>query len=420
MMIREDLTNRQFGSLKVIEFSHKDSHRNSYWKCQCECGNITIVAAAKLKSGHTKSCGCLKQERVKRGYKVDLTNKRFGMLEVKGFAYYKNGSYWHCKCDCGREKDILGSRLTNNRTKSCGCLNKKVNHSRAKDLTDQRFGNLVARTYNMETGKWHCECDCGNEKDIATGSLISGRTKSCGCLHKKVMHETKFKDLTGKKFNMLKVIELNRIDTRTYWNCLCDCGKEIVVEGSKLGRNQSCGCIDVSHAGSADENEIKSFIQKWFPNFVLECHNREALQGKEIDIYIPEIKVGIEYNGSAYHATENGLHKNLDKYYHRDKFLAAREKGIHLITIFDIDYINKKWEILNRIKYILSGNKKMFIPDSNIIYTDNDYDIGIWLKDCGYKEVGQEEPESFIFDKNYLVYRCGRTKWIFKEELQHE
>lgn len=364
-MIREDLTNMQFNGLKVIQFDHKDSHRNSYWKCQCECGNIVVVNATKLKSGYTKSCGCLRQERVKKGYKEDLTNRRFGNLLVLNFAYYKRGSYWHCRCDCGNEKDILGSRLTNNRTKSCGCLGIEINHSRAKDLSNKRFGSLIATTYDMKTGKWHCKCDCGNEKDIATGSLVSGRTKSCGCLHKKFLHG-RLKDLTGKKFNMLTVISLNRIDTRTYWNCRCDCGKETVVEATKLGRTQSCGCIDVSHAGSADENEIKSYIQQWFPNIKIECHNREALGGKEIDIYLPEVKVGIEYNGSAYHATENGLHRNIDRYYHRDKFLVARDKGIHLITIFDIDYTNNKWVILNKIQYILSGNKKMFIPDSNI------------------------------------------------------
>lgn len=32
-----------------------------FWKCQCDCGNTTVVPSDKLKSGHTKSCGCLRR-----------------------------------------------------------------------------------------------------------------------------------------------------------------------------------------------------------------------------------------------------------------------------------------------------------------------------------------------------------------------
>ena len=55
-----DLTNRNFGKLKVIGIDHKEKTKYGskiYWRCQCKCGNETVVSGSCLKSGHTKSCG---------------------------------------------------------------------------------------------------------------------------------------------------------------------------------------------------------------------------------------------------------------------------------------------------------------------------------------------------------------------------
>jgi hypothetical protein len=51
-----------FGRLTIIEFSHKDKWYKKYWRCQCQCGNITTVIERCLLNGETKSCGCLCKE----------------------------------------------------------------------------------------------------------------------------------------------------------------------------------------------------------------------------------------------------------------------------------------------------------------------------------------------------------------------
>ena len=58
MGFRENLKGKNFNSLKVLSFDSNKKGR-TYWKCQCDCGKICIVEAYKIKSGHTKSCGCL-------------------------------------------------------------------------------------------------------------------------------------------------------------------------------------------------------------------------------------------------------------------------------------------------------------------------------------------------------------------------
>jgi hypothetical protein len=56
-----DLTEKKFGRLLVIERSgHIGTGRA--WKCVCDCGNVRLVTSGALKSGHSKSCGCLQRE----------------------------------------------------------------------------------------------------------------------------------------------------------------------------------------------------------------------------------------------------------------------------------------------------------------------------------------------------------------------
>ncbi len=58
---RKDLTGQRFGRLTVLEFVLTEGHR-SFWKCQCECGNISVVNGMYLKTGRTQSCGCIQKE----------------------------------------------------------------------------------------------------------------------------------------------------------------------------------------------------------------------------------------------------------------------------------------------------------------------------------------------------------------------
>lgn len=54
----------------------------------------------------------------------------------------------------------------------------------ALDITGQRFGKLIAlKKAPSRNGNtyWLCQCDCGNQKEIQTGNLTRGATKSCGC-----------------------------------------------------------------------------------------------------------------------------------------------------------------------------------------------------------------------------------------------
>lgn len=58
-MFKNDLTGMRFGNLTVIEFAGNNQYRASMWHCVCDCGNEIITRGEDLRSGKTKSCGCL-------------------------------------------------------------------------------------------------------------------------------------------------------------------------------------------------------------------------------------------------------------------------------------------------------------------------------------------------------------------------
>lgn len=60
-----DLTGMTFGRLKVIEQNGRTSDRHILWKCKCECGKFTNVSSRELRSGKTKSCGCLQKDKIR-------------------------------------------------------------------------------------------------------------------------------------------------------------------------------------------------------------------------------------------------------------------------------------------------------------------------------------------------------------------
>ena len=131
-------------------------------------------------------------EKIPIGQANDLTGKRFEKLVVlyrcqKPKEAKSRGAYWCCECDCGAYTIIRADSLRSRAIISCGCEGKKRRADSVKrDLTNQRFGSLVAK-YPIDkvykpTGciLWHCKCDCGREVDIPTSALTTGNSTTCG------------------------------------------------------------------------------------------------------------------------------------------------------------------------------------------------------------------------------------------------
>ena len=60
-MVKDETANKH-GRLTVIERVGTDNNRNATWLCLCQCGNKTVVAGDSLRTGNTRSCGCLMRD----------------------------------------------------------------------------------------------------------------------------------------------------------------------------------------------------------------------------------------------------------------------------------------------------------------------------------------------------------------------
>lgn len=61
-----DLSNKKFNYLTVIKQCGRSKDRHIIWECVCDCGNIVKVSSNQLTTGHTKSCGCIQKESVRK------------------------------------------------------------------------------------------------------------------------------------------------------------------------------------------------------------------------------------------------------------------------------------------------------------------------------------------------------------------
>lgn len=95
-------------------------------------------------------------------------------------------------------------------------------------------------------------------------------------------------------------------------------------------------CNPLTHSFSDKESKLLNFIKQNYDGEII-TNDRTILNGKEIDIYLPEIKLGIEFNGIYWH---NELYK--DSNYHKNKTDKCLEKNIQLLHIWEDDWVYKQ------------------------------------------------------------------------------
>lgn len=161
---------------------------------------------------------------------------------------------------------------------------------------------------------------------------------------------------------------------------------------------------------SKGEQEIINYLKS------LNIKTQERVKGligrKEIDIYLPNYKIGIEYNGLYWHS--NKFRDNT--YTHYNKYKLCKEKGIILLQIFQDEWKEKQDIIKEIILYFLNpigklsneANNLIYKEENNTIKINNRFPIHLLNKDINeYKE---ELPTIYGYaNKKYPVYNAGET-----------
>lgn len=98
-MIKKIEPGQTFGKLTTLRLGEKDQHGRYQWECQCECGETTLVKATYLRTGTTKSCGCLQSAGNRRthGHKTSkgATQAYTAWVNMKKRCYDPDLKQWH-------------------------------------------------------------------------------------------------------------------------------------------------------------------------------------------------------------------------------------------------------------------------------------------------------------------------------------
>jgi hypothetical protein len=181
----------------------------------------------------------------------------------------------------------------------------------------------------------------------------------------------------------------------------CDCGNEHYFEiksddyfGRIKANNKLCTiCYPISNSSSIKETMLFNFISEKY-NGCIENNYRDKY---EIDIYLPELKLGFEFNGLYWHSN-----KFKDKNYHLDKTNYFKEKGIRIIHIYEDDWIYRQDILKSQIKNILKINSEK-----------------IFARKCIIKEVNINDCKQFLNDNHIQgkVNSVLKLGLYFEEEL---
>jgi len=132
-MKKRDLTNFIFGDLKVISFAGRRGGRG-HWNCVCQCPLNTEMVVSHHALWHNIIESCGKSTRCSRKPRygsdpgpqkrfVDLTGRQFSELTVvKHHGRYHNKHFWLCRCRCGCAVSVPSTALVSGNTRSCGCI----------------------------------------------------------------------------------------------------------------------------------------------------------------------------------------------------------------------------------------------------------------------------------------------------------
>lgn len=384
LKMKHKLEGKQFGKLTVLEYLG-----DSYWKCKCTCNNERRVHTNQLIYNKVQAC----EDCSINGNLIDLTGQTIGSWEViEPIKDEKRGwnAKWKCRClKCGNIKEVFGYNLRSRHSTSCGC-------DALIDMKDKKINEWTVLKY-MGNSMWKCQCSCGTIQYINGYELRSGERKSCGCKSWEYARGTLLErygeicpgkignnkrsleqiDAIKDRESLVKFIKKTFGDKKPY---LYDLSKSL-----GLSEAVATSCIRkyniknyIESYSSKGEGEVAKFIEEVLGIEALIRRDRQILNGKELDIYIPDKKLAIEFNGSYWHS-----HLYKDEYYHQNKTIECAKQGIQLIHIFEYEW--------------LEPDKQKKIKDLILNKVANEENTKIYGRNTYIKEsTNKEEVESFL------------------------
>lgn len=141
---------------------------------------------------------------------------------------------------------------------------------------------------------------------------------------------------------------------------------------------------NIKHSGSSHESDVLEFIKTLIPSDRIITNDRSVIPPYELDVYIPELSLAIEYNGVYWHSESAG---GKDRKYHKRKHRMCRELGIQLIQIYSSEWINNTDLVKSRLLCKLTNTATK-----------------IYARKCVIKDVTTSEERAFLKQNHIQGY----------------
>ena len=332
------------------------------------------------------------------------------VYELVGNDYTILTTYKNCKEQIGIRHNICNTEylispnkfLSGIRCSVCSGNKKKTHEEFVKEVYD-KVGDeyTVLSEYKNASSKIRLKHNtCNYTFEVLVSNFLNKNNRCPYCFGtKKKTHDEFVKEvyeLVGDEYTVLSEYKNCKTPLKIrHNNDTCkNYSYQVTPDGFLNNGNRCPKCAKIS-GSSKIEKELLNFVKENSSYKIIE-NDRQVLNGKEIDIYIPELKIGIEVCGLYWHSEEL-----LGKRYHYDKMILAREKGVFLIQIFEDEINHKKDIVYKKILHLLHASK---------------YDKKIYARKCTIKEIDNAVKKDFLI-KNHIQ---GNDKSVIKLGLFYD
>lgn len=270
--------------------------------------------------------------------------------------------WWKCSAD---GEHVWETTVTNRNTgvvcPSCGPTPPvvgvddlaTVNPALAAEWHPTKNGDLTpqdVKATSRKTGWWlSTECghefrqiigdkNAGNDCPVCTGRRFVPGINDLQTINPEIAaqwHPTDNGTLTPSK--------VRASDGKIVW-WQCPVKPEHKWQAQVYARNNGSLCPDCPHKTSKAEDTVREYIEAL--GYEVQSSNRKILKGKEIDIFIPSLNLGVEFNGVYWHSEGGG---KKDTQYHYNKWEKCTSLGVELIQIWEDDWIGNPELVLKTL-----------------------------------------------------------------------
>jgi hypothetical protein len=198
----------------------------------------------------------------------------------------------------------------------------------------------------------------------------------------------------------------------------CDCGKDHTFEintdnfFSRISQNiKLCTiCHPINNTISFAESILFEFINSVFDGKIIQSYRDEL----EIDIYLPELKLGFEYNGLYWHSDDRK-----DKNYHINKTNHFSKRGIKIVHIWQDDWIYKTEIVKSQIRNMIRlTSNKIFARNCDVAFMDDSGLVKRFLNDSHIQGYVNSNIKIGLFNDGELVSVMTFDKFEGRKKME--